>query len=276
MVLNTLDITGQAGRTLTTEESIVLYNSLLILQNENHFTKVYFWGKIFGTVKDYYIAYGYVKDALSDRSFYYSRDCTNWGLMPLPTEEGKLLTPLCTTMFEGDPALIVDIRIEEGEELSGTVITKPQVRKLKEENRLAATVHFLNHEAVVIPRGALFKRPDGVVVENRTFEGLSELESREIKAFLHYRLPTQKWNTNLLTRDDYNFAIDFMDPCDIDIPEGCFIHHLVAGDILVMIKPMYWPGMINFHYLQSPKYGFVYFGNGKRCIDVPFLLLPNL
>ncbi|XP_049825961.1 radial spoke head protein 9 homolog [Aethina tumida] len=276
VILNTLDFTGQAGRTLTTEESTVLYNSLLILQNENHFSKIYFWGKIFGAEKDYYISYGFVKDVLNARTFYYSRDCVNWGLLPLPTENGKLLTPLCTTIFQGDPALVIDVLIEKGETVKDVTIETPQIRRLKEEDRLSATVYYLNHEAVLIPRGALFKRPDGVVVENRTFDGLTELESREIKSFLHYRPPTQMWNTNLLTRDDFTLAIDFLDSCDTDIPEGCYMHHLVAGDTLVVIKPMYWPGMLFFHYLNTPRYGFVYFGHGKKCLDVPFLLLPNL
>ncbi|CAH0559919.1 unnamed protein product [Brassicogethes aeneus] len=276
IILNTLESSGQSGRAITTEESIVLYNSLLILQNENHFRKIYFWGKIFGSDKDYFVAYGYVNDALLGRIYYYSRDCINWGLLPLPKDEAKLLTPLCTTMFQGDPALVIDILIEKGEIALGKVVKEHKVRKLKEEDRLSATIYYLNQEAVLVPRGALFKRPDGVTIENRTFEGLSELESREIKTFLHYRNPTQKWNTNLLTRDDYNYALDFLDPADMDIPEGCFMHHLVAGNTIVLIKPMYWPGMIFFHYIQTNRYGFVYFGNGKKCLDVPFLLLPNL
>lgn len=47
--------------------------------------------------------------------------------------------------------------------------------QLKEEDRLAATVGFINQEAVVIPRGVLLKEPDGYVVVNKAFEGASKL-----------------------------------------------------------------------------------------------------
>lgn len=100
-ILHSLDTSGHYGHVVSTEESIILYNSLLILQNENHFKNVFFWGKIYGTEKDYYLAYGYEKDILYGKVFYYSRNCLNWGLVPKPTQNGLLLTPLCTTTFQG-------------------------------------------------------------------------------------------------------------------------------------------------------------------------------
>lgn len=271
-ILNSLDTSGHCGHVISTEESLILYNSLLLLQNENHFRRIYFWGKIFGADKDYYIAYGYVKDALTGKIYYYSTNCTDWGLLPQPTEKGKTLTPLCTTKFQGDPALVIDVLLEKDETALGEVLEKAEVRKLKEEDRLSATIYYINHEAVAVPRGALFKRPDGVVVENLTFEGLTALEAQETKSYLHYRNPVNKWNTNLLTRDDYNYGIDFLDTLDCDIPEGCWSIQSVSGNTLSILKSLYWPGMVVYHYIGNPKYGFVYFGNGKKVMDVPFLL----
>lgn len=273
-VLYSLDTSGNIGHVISTEEGLILYNSLLMLQNENHFRKIYFWGRIFGVEKDYYISYGYVKDALLGRIYYYSTNCIDWGLLPQPTDSAKLLTPLCTSKFQGDPSLVIDILLEKDEIALGTPLKEPQVRRLKEEDRLSATVHSITYEAVALPRGALFKRPDGVVVENRSFEGLNNLEAQEIKCFLHYRIPTQKWNTNLLTRYDYNYAMDFLDPCDTDIPQGCFSLQISLGGILAVFKSLYWPGCICYHYIGTPKYGFVYFGHGKKNLDVPFMLRP--
>lgn len=275
-ILTSLDSCGQHGHVITTEESMVLYNSLLLLQNENHFRKIYFWGRIFGADKDYYIAYGYVKDALLGRIYYYSTNCTDWGLLPKPTEKGILLTPLCTTKFQGDPALVVDILIETDEIFKEVQKGAPKVLQLKEEDRLSATVHYINQEAVAIPRGALFKRADGVVVENLSFEGLSPLDAQEISCFVHYRVPLQKWNTNLLVRHDYNYAIDFLDTLDVDIPVGCWSLQITSGGTLVVLKSLYWPGMLVYHYINKPKYGFVYIGNGKKVLDVPFELCPFL
>lgn len=271
-ILNTLETSGHSGHVITTEESLVLYNSLLLLQNENHFRRIYFWGRIFGADKDYYIAYGYVRDALTGRIYYYSTNCTDWGLLPQPTEKAKTLVPLCTTRFQGDPALVIDILLEKDEIALGPPLDKPQIHQLKEEDRLAATIFLINEEAVAVPRGALFKRPDGVVVENLSFEGLSALEADEIKCYLHYRNAHNKWNTNLLTRQDYNYALDFLDTLDEDLPEGCWSIRMVAGRTLAIVRSLYWPGMIIYHFIDTPKFGFVYFGNGKRVVDVPFML----
>lgn len=101
-ILQSLDTSGHFGHVLSTEESIILHNSLLILQNENHFKTVFFWGKIYGAEKDYYIAYGYHKDALYGKVYYYSRNCLDWGLLPKPTKSGLILTPLATAIFQGN------------------------------------------------------------------------------------------------------------------------------------------------------------------------------
>lgn len=275
-LLNSLDVSEQFGLTIATEEGIILYNSLLLLKNENHFRKIYLWGKILGIEKDYYVAFGYRTDALIGKIFYYSTNCLDWGLLPSPTANGKMFTPLCTAKFHGDPSLVMDVVIDQGSIINGNIINETQTKQLKEEDRLAATVLFIMNEAAIVPRGALFKRPDGVVVENLSFEGLSALEAREFNSYLHYRLPTRKWNTNLFERDDYNYSMDFLDPLDIDIPEGCWTLQMANGGTLINLKPLYWPGLCFFHYLKTNKHGFVYFGHGKKCLDVPFMLNPFL
>lgn len=273
-LLNNLDSCGQHGHIISTEEGLVLYNSLLLLQNENHFRKIYFWGRIFGADKDYYIVYGYVKDALVGRIFYYSTNCTDWGLLPKPTENGLLLTPLCTTKFQGDPALVIDILIEKDETTKELQADAPKVVQLKEEDRLSATVHYINEQAIAIPRGVLFQRPDGVVVENLSFEGLTPLDAQELCSFVHFRVPHQKWNTNLLVRPDYNYALDFLDTLDTDIPDGCWSMQIVDGGRVVTLKSLYWPGTLIYHNIGTATYGYVYIGNGKKVLDVPFQLCP--
>ncbi|CAG9838095.1 unnamed protein product [Diabrotica balteata] len=273
-ILNTLDSSGYFGHVISTEESIVLQSSLLILQNENHFKEIYFWGKIFGAEKDYYIAYGYQKDILHGKVFYYSRNCVDWGLLPKPTQNGLSLTPLCTTKFQGDPSMIIEIVLEQDETLIGGRRKQSETRKLKEEDRLASTVYLIMEESAVIPRAGIFRQPDGVVVNNLGFEGLQLLDAREWSSFLHLRVPTRKQNTNLLTRDDYNYATDFLDPIDNDIPEGCWMIQTTQSEDLVILKSMYWPGLVFFHNLKTPKHGFIYFGHGKKCLDVPFMLSP--
>lgn len=170
--------------------------------------------------------------------------------------------------------MVTDVIVEIEEMTIPGIREKQETHKLKEEDRLASVVHQIIKEAGVVPRGALFKNPEGVVIENLSFEGLSTLDAREIKSFQHFHIPTRKVNTNLLTRDDYNYAIDFLDPLDIDIPEGCWQIQITQDEDKVILKSMYWPGLMFFHQLRTPHHGFIYFGYGKRSVDSAFTLSP--
>ena len=79
---------------------------------------------------------------------------------------------------------------------------------------------MISDESAVVPRGALFKRTDGYVVNNLAFKGLTLVEAQQLCNYHHYRKPQQRWNTNLLKQPEYNYATDFLDSIDIDIPEG--------------------------------------------------------
>lgn len=69
---NLTDALKVAGCSIGEDFIPVLYNSLIQLQSENHFESVYFWGRIVTLSNDYYIAYGYQKDPIKDRIFFYS------------------------------------------------------------------------------------------------------------------------------------------------------------------------------------------------------------
>ncbi|XP_060531950.1 radial spoke head protein 9 homolog [Cylas formicarius] len=270
-VLDSLQLIGTFGHIISTAESLILHNSLLILQTENHFQNVFYWGKILGTEDDYYIAYGYSKDILLKRTYYYSKDCINWGLLPQPNNIGLELTPLCKTNFQGNAALVTEIKMEEEQIMDARSNKPPLIKRLKEEDRLSATVHLITKEAAVVPRGALFKRSDGVIVENRSFEGLSPLEATDLASYQHFRPATQKLKNNLFARKDYNYAIDFLDTIDMDVPTNCWTIQPTIDETGVIIRSMYWPGMIFYHFSKTPKHGFLYTGNGKKCIDLPFM-----
>jgi len=113
----------------------------------------------------------------------------------------------------------VKTRQDEGE-FTTCLLQGPLPRELKEEDRLAATVELIMMDVAVIPRGAWFKCSNGDVIENPSFDGLSVADASQLNSYLHARPPKEKWNTNLLTRPDYNYALDFLDSIDMDIPQG--------------------------------------------------------
>ncbi|XP_015520175.1 radial spoke head protein 9 homolog [Neodiprion pinetum] len=275
-LIDTLDLLGHAGVCVGTENSQLLQNSLIILQNENHFRKCYYWGRINGIQNDYHVAYGYEKECLSGRIYFYSTNCLDWLLMPKVTKCGRFLTPLAVTRFEGDPSIITNVYKANPpfppNEDSKRHYDGPIPKELKEEDRLASLVDLINEDAFVVPRGAWFKAPNGEVIENPGFEGITLTEAQHLKSFLHGRLPQQKWNTNLLTRSDYNYAVDFLDTIDTDVPEGCWDLQFLLGCRMVTLHSLYWPGMTFYHKLNSPHYGSMYIGYGKKNLDVPFMV----
>jgi len=62
------------GYALNIEEKAALQCSLLILQQNNHFHTVHYWGKIQGIQNDYHIAEGFRGSMIGDRVKFYSID----------------------------------------------------------------------------------------------------------------------------------------------------------------------------------------------------------
>lgn len=116
-LLTSSDFLGWSGHALSTEEAVVLHNSLLLLQHENHWRGVFLWGRIFGSHQDYWIAMGYIRDALKGLIYYYSTDNgASWVLLPWPaTDRAIALSRAAAFCFHGDPALVTDVACEEAD-----------------------------------------------------------------------------------------------------------------------------------------------------------------
>ncbi|EZA51049.1 Radial spoke head protein 9-like protein [Ooceraea biroi] len=271
----TLEAFGHAGICISTESSQLLQNSLIILQAENHFRKCYYWGRINGIQNDYHVACGFEKDCMNDRVYYYSIDGMNWLLLPAATKCGRFLSPLAINRFEGEPSIVTNVYNVNPpfppNEDPQIYYDGPMPRELKEEDRLAATVESIMADAAVIPRGAWFECANGDVIENPSFGGLSAADASHLSSYLHARPPKEKWNANLLSRPDYNYALDFLDGIDTDVPQGCWDLQFLQGGRLVILHSLYWHGLTFFHKLNSPHYGFLYVGHGKKNLDMPFM-----
>ncbi|KAJ0175876.1 hypothetical protein K1T71_009035 [Dendrolimus kikuchii] len=255
------------GMMFTSELISFLQNSLTMLQVENHFTHIQYWGQLYAVDFDYHIAVGITNDVLNDRKYFYTTDFKFWSLLPKPKKKYKLLSLLTTFPFRGDPSLKIKVLDEALEEDH-----PDRCRIMNEESRLAATISNICDEAEVCARGQLIKQPNGTTVISPSFYGLTSSEAKQLKSYLHVRQPQQRWNTNLLTRQDYNYSMDFLDSVDQDIPKGCWNLSLEQNGSIAYLKNLYWPGMTFFHRVRTPDAGFLYVGNGRKNLDVPFLL----
>lgn len=267
-----IDYVGSSGVILSPEQKAALQTSLVILQNENKFTKVYFWGKIFGVKDDYFIAQGTYKDEFGGRKTFYSKDCIRWGLLPPATQAMRTQSKLAKGRFTGDPAYEYEHtttkKVGEGEEAT----EEEETITIKEEDRLSSIIAEIDGDVRIVPRASFIKTPTGEVVCNRSFEGLSVAESSKLCNYMHFREPTVLNQKSLLQRANLDKAIDFMDNLEEDIPRGSWALQFERGSGLVVLRSLLWPGYVFYHVPGTRCLGSVYFGNGEKNLDLPFML----
>lgn len=106
-----LEFISFCGNSLTHEKAILIENSLIVLQSENKFQDIFFWGCINATEHDYYIAFGYRNDCLSGRRFFYSINCYKWYLLPPCNPENIVLCLRSEKNLSGDVSFMEDIQM---------------------------------------------------------------------------------------------------------------------------------------------------------------------
>jgi len=268
-----IDYVASSGVVLSVEQKAALQSSLVILQSQQKFKHVQFWGKILGIRNDYFIVEGIGKDELKDRKRLYSVDCIKWGLMSLPNDETRRKCNLIRGRFMGDPSheyehseKVNDDDPEKEEETADIII-------VKEEDRLAITIDNICQDVAIVPRGAYLRTPLGEVLLNRTFEGLSLSEATRLSSYYHLREPLLLHEKSLLEKADLDSALDFLDPIDSDIPYGgSWSVQEENGGKVIVLRSLHWLGFTFYHVPGTSRYGYVYVGLGEKNLDLPFML----
>ncbi|XP_013789838.1 radial spoke head protein 9 homolog [Limulus polyphemus] len=262
-----MNFVSTCGHILSVEERIILKNSCIILRDENRLEKVQLWGKILGLTSNYFIVQGKGKDLLKDNKIFYSLNGIDWQLL-LPTSSEILeKVPYIRGRFTGDPSyhqnvIIVDWE-DEGED---------KQEQVKEEDRLSAIVTLIDRDTAAVPRGAVLLTPQGEVIRNRSFEGLSFSEATKLHSYLHFR-PTSKKSDlkHLRPQADVDVALDFLEPISNDVPQGCWSVQVEEFNTIVL-RNWWWPGMTFYHIPATSYYGQLYIGSGEPIMDLPFML----
>uniref|UniRef100_A0A1I8GUU3 Radial spoke head protein 9 homolog n=2 Tax=Macrostomum lignano TaxID=282301 RepID=A0A1I8GUU3_9PLAT len=268
-----LEYLGGSGVVLSPEQRAKLQTSLVILKQEQKFQKVYLWGRISGIKDDYFIAKGVGQDELSDTRALYSKDCMEWGVLPVATPEIKAKAALARGRFTGDPSHDfehVEVKRIPGE--GDEIHEEEETITIKEEERLAAVVAEIDSDVAIVPRGAFVRTPNGQVVENRSFEGLSVADSCKLTSYLHFRGSGELHRRRQLEFAGADKAIDFLDPIAEDIPLGSWGVVYERGSGLVCLRSHLWPGYYFYHVPGTRLYGSFYAGVGQKNLDLAFML----
>jgi len=255
------------------QNNVLHYKHHLLFSKEQYkFKTIYLWGKILGIADDYFIVQGRQKDELKDRQFLYSKDCNNWNMLTPASDESKESVQLCQGRFTGDAShdfevTKYNITNEDTEEEN----IEEYKSQLREEERLAATLWKIEQDALIIPRGAYVLQPNGSVERNRTFEGLTPVESGKLSNYFHFREPIHLQQKSLTHRAALDKSLHFLDTIDEDIPKGWSVQY-ERGNGLVQIRSLKWPGMAFFHIPETNRFGSLYCGVGEENKDLPFML----
>ncbi|XP_015713261.1 radial spoke head protein 9 homolog [Coturnix japonica] len=259
-----LQLVASGDTGLSMETQAALGSSLLLLKRDYRFERVWFWGCIQGVSGTYYIAQGLGPNLAAPRSRLYSLDCVEWNLLPPATEEMVKQAELLKGHFQGDPSFEY--------EYGGGNAEDNEKPKIKEENRLVATIEQIDREVGIIPRRAFMKTPLGSVQENRHFEGLSLTEAKKLSSYFHFTEPVNLKNKTLLEMADLDPSTDFLDSLEHDVPQGSWAVHLERGCTVVVLRSLLWLGLTFYHIPMTKQYGYLYCGTGEKNLDLPFML----
>lgn len=265
--LNT-DELGNSGIVLSVEQEASLQASLVILVRDHKFRKVKLWGVVKGVQKDYYVAHGVGRDELKDRKSVYSQDLLQWNLLPHVDDAQKHKSALLQGRFTGDPSFVFELTVTQRSGEGENAIDQVTSIEMKEEDRLAAVVARIDEEAAVVPMGAYIKTALNEVTVNRSFQGLSYAEAKNLHYYVHFK----ETKSGEEEKKNIKHAMDFLKSIEMDIPKGCWSLQINQGGASVVLRSLIWLGMVMYHNPGTPKFGYFYCGTGEKNLDIPFML----
>lgn len=268
-----LELVAGSGHILTLEQRTALESSLVLLKKNYKFSRVLFWGKILGINGVYFIAQGRGEDEMKDKKNLYSLNCMDWFLLP-PASDCMIeeVSKATKGRFMGDPSFVYEHQEIHRQGKGNEPVNEKAVITVTEEKRLAVSVHQIDAEVSVVPRGAFIKSPRGLVQLNRSFCGLSEAEARKLDNFLHFRQSKNMKKKSALDMGDWNPAMDYLDALSDDIPKGSWSLQFEFARKVCVLRSLLWFGLTFYHVPMTPQHGYIYIGDGTKNLDLPFML----
>ncbi|KAI0978043.1 hypothetical protein GJ496_001494 [Pomphorhynchus laevis] len=259
------------------------------LKNEANFKNMYFWGRFNCVEYDYMVIEGRGFDELRDRTFFISNDeCLTWNKLTVTSQDLKscLLKTNTNISLSGNPELEITFKVwttkntalqkpidninvmydgceSPFEILNRMGITYEEIT-VKEELVLAFLIEQIDSECNIVPRKSYIKRPDGIVVKNPYFKGLSNEHSLLPKYYQCFRekLTTQEAG-DIVKNCISDFSIDFMPSISFDTHcNGKWAMHAERSGNIIIGRHLKWIGSSFYHLPNSCRYGSVYNGSG--------------
>merc|ERR1719327_2643726 len=179
-----LDFFATCGKVFSTEQRVLLLNSLTCAKKNYKYKSMQYWGKILTLKDDYHIVIG-TKEC-GDLQTLYSLNGFDWSILEDPTEEEMEMSRTIRGRFTGDPSFRYTPIKEQapghqaqdkGDDASRRDTEKAIIDdSIKEEVRLSVTVKDITNEAMIIPKGA-----SSDYSKSNHFSGFSPHDSKNLK-----------------------------------------------------------------------------------------------
>jgi radial spoke head protein 9 len=149
---------------------------------------------------------------------------------------------------------------------------KPVPEKFTELDRLAYVVRAVEFDCAVLPIGAVKLTPAHEMRFDQSFRGLNIDETNSLSNWQHFREPHSEEKKFAIQQEDAIFHKNFLDGLHDDRPKGCWSVQCDDSRVNVTVRNLLWPGFIAYHEAHSGVFGYAYFGNGLKNVDLPFML----
>jgi len=137
---------------------------------------------------------------------------------------------------------------------------------------LAYVVRAIENDCASVPVGAFKLTPAHELRYDEHFKGLNPKDAFTLDSWQHFRAPQDPSRISLISLEEAVFFRSFLDPLSSDHPSGQWSLQRDASNLLLTLTSLYWPGYISYHLALSPIFGYAYFGNGLKNVNLPFMM----
>ena len=265
--------------------------------------ELYFWGKINGEEFDYFIAFGinYKNNYGFPKKIYYYTPSNTFKFEELPETYSYHDEDFKKTYWKalkGKPEDIIkkykeDVpegeanqeppqeNKEEGQQKildpdasvdDNAPKKEPPKENYTEKLKLSYLVRQIDIDTCIIPKGALKLTAEHEFRINKGFKGLKQNELTDENNYLHFRAIINEDKKLFIENIDAIFSEDILDNITNDPVKGCWSLQLDPTKKIVNLRNLLWPGFFAVHQSNTNLYGCVYFGDGKKNADLPFMI----
>ena len=274
------EISAVNGVCLSLEERIKLLTMLDQLKSDIKCDEMQFWGKIFGTEKDYYISKALYYKGFQNfpKKKYFFCSSSNFIFSELPDIQPHHIDNFYkfNTFFIGNPDIILEKYESEQNKNIDEVIGdtfKPKLRKknMTETDRLSFVVRTIDHDTSVVPVGGFKMLPINELRRNDLFEGLSSDDLDKKEKYVHLRPVENQEKKDKIAMGKAVFDFDFLDSIADDPIKQSWSIHVDSTRTISTLRNLIWPGYFAYHKANTDEFGGVYIGYGIKNIDIPFM-----